>query len=745
MTAPKHYRRLRVALGALVLVLAAPLAAWAVNPNTDPAYWMIRVKGVFSKWPAAKVPVPLEVSWNYLCGDVGCTQQPLIDAAANNAAARWNDVFVNEGIVANSFFQNCDSASPPGTCSLPRFKPAIPDTTLGDQAGNLINLETSEANHTCVFPAYHVSSVDGPLSAYVEYTQYNPSTGQPTAWNEFPNDPEERAVVVTSVLNSTDYTVTIDGTAYTTTSDANGTMAEVMAALVVCIKTGTAGAASCKTATTPATIVTAINDGTRLLLTPETPGAAFTLSVGANLAAQGPATKLCSLWVEHTINTVSPGPDPDQFLPGRNANGSIKVTGDGANRVFVEESDFLNATGGIGTSGVLALTLSWAYPGQIVEADVIVNNTERLSRLWGVGAVPPGDCAVPALQSDGATDGTLCYRGDTTYTNAPAIFLLQNVLTHELGHFVGLDHPCARYDSTPLDRTDLTAGESDCRAAADPTGGTQTKISTTTMFYAANPGQTNKETIEEPDVDGVRYLYLPRGGGGGCALSPGGGDPAGGAFLLAGFLGLAAFFRRRRAGAGRGRRPLRRVLVFAIFGGAALLGALGEARATSVEAQSSRGLARSADTVSQVRVKSVQTQVLPSGFPVQVYELEAGDTLKGAAPARLTVPGGTVGGKTLFVAGAPSFAIGEELLLFTQADKAGRHFVDGFMQGAKRVVRDKTTGKARVRTEEPVAGGVLEAAPGGQVKGLAAAGPPELPPEMDLDDYKAFLRKALAE
>ena len=98
----KPFRWIRVAGGGLALALLAPLAAWAIDPDTDPAYWMIRLGGVFSKWPAADVPVPLEASQNYLCRDTLNPCTPLgnsaISAAINNAAVQWNDALARKRV-----------------------------------------------------------------------------------------------------------------------------------------------------------------------------------------------------------------------------------------------------------------------------------------------------------------------------------------------------------------------------------------------------------------------------------------------------------------------------------------------------------------------------------------------------------------------------------------------------------------------------------------------------------------------
>ena len=69
---------------------------------------------------------------------------------------------------------------------------------------------------------------------------------------------------------------------------------------------------------------------------------------------------------------------------------------------------------------------------------------------------------------------------------SPSKYDVQNTVTHELGHVLGMDH------------------------SKDPTA---------TMYYSANKGDINKRTLAQDDKDGLCYLYSrdwahPDGGGG---------------------------------------------------------------------------------------------------------------------------------------------------------------------------------------------------------------------------------------
>lgn len=82
---------------------------------------------------------------------------------------------------------------------------------------------------------------------------------------------------------------------------------------------------------------------------------------------------------------------------------------------------------------------------------------------------------------------------------------IQNMLTHELGHVLGLDHPCS-------------------------TSTLMNPCSEATMYPKAPLGEIKKRTLDQDDIDGLCGLYgdewvpqppeLP-GRGGGCVASPG--------------------------------------------------------------------------------------------------------------------------------------------------------------------------------------------------------------------------------
>jgi MYXO-CTERM domain-containing protein len=75
---------------------------------------------------------------------------------------------------------------------------------------------------------------------------------------------------------------------------------------------------------------------------------------------------------------------------------------------------------------------------------------------------------------------------------------LQNALTHEMGHLIGLDHTCYVQGPPPLDNTG--APITDCASAS-------AAVVATTMFPSANPGDVEKRTLEPDDRAGVCGIY----------------------------------------------------------------------------------------------------------------------------------------------------------------------------------------------------------------------------------------------
>lgn len=156
--------------------------------------------------------------------------------------------------------------------------------------------------------------------------------------------------------------------------------------------------------------------------------------------------------------------------------------------------------------------------GAIVDADIELNNKDFAIAIDGQSLNPLG------CQAD-----------------------LQNTLTHELGHLLGLEHTC-RTMGDPERVDDMNNAVPSCNAvAANPV------YTEPTMYNFQECGETKKSTLEQDDIDGVCGIYPTDqdpgtcervDSGGGCCDA--GGQPPGGTFLLVLVtLGFARFWRRR--------------------------------------------------------------------------------------------------------------------------------------------------------------------------------------------------------
>jgi hypothetical protein len=128
----------------------------------------------------------------------------------------------------------------------------------------------------------------------------------------------------------------------------------------------------------------------------------------------------------------------------------------------------------------LAITSVFAKPnGKIVDADVEINATDK---YW------------VNVEASGTVDNG---HGLESYD-------LQNTLTHEFGHFIGLDHTCFTPDlSMPLRirPVDDTGAEiPDCSDAPEA-------VTQTVMFDSTTPLETSKRVLTTDEIKAVCHLY----------------------------------------------------------------------------------------------------------------------------------------------------------------------------------------------------------------------------------------------
>ena len=92
---------------------------------------------------------------------------------------------------------------------------------------------------------------------------------------------------------------------------------------------------------------------------------------------------------------------------------------------------------------------------------------------------------------------------------------IENTLTHELGHLLGLDHPCADAGTqrpTPKDHTGATIPNCSSPKLAKV-------IEDATMYNFANDGETKKRSPEADDIKGICAAYPLANNPGGCHQS----------------------------------------------------------------------------------------------------------------------------------------------------------------------------------------------------------------------------------
>jgi hypothetical protein len=127
---------------------------------------------------------------------------------------------------------------------------------------------------------------------------------------------------------------------------------------------------------------------------------------------------------------------------------------------------------------------------------------------------------------------------------------LQNVLTHELGHLIGLDHNCYDPGANPRGRPDDQEGN-----PVPNCDGANANIRAATMYNSAAKRDVSKRDLTEDDVQAVCDVYPVGSGGGddpgGCATlgapaRPTPRQPGGLLPLLGAALGIALGSRRRR-------------------------------------------------------------------------------------------------------------------------------------------------------------------------------------------------------
>jgi MYXO-CTERM domain-containing protein len=213
--------------------------------------------------------------------------------------------------------------------------------------------------------------------------------------------------------------------------------------------------------------------------------------------------------IAYTIATSSDAPTNPAF--------------DHQNTISFRTSDWSPPTYGMGE---LALTTVWTQGGRIVDTDTEMNAFDPTIH-W---AVLPDDPVAAA--ASGEVD-------------------VQNVLTHELGHVLGLDHPCY-LGNTPPDPREVNNEGQPVPSCSDPN--LPASVRAATMFPSSAKGSLSERKLSPDEIQALHDLY-PAGQApvvdnppdtttGGCAVADG---PPPASALAALVLGVATLLRARRS------------------------------------------------------------------------------------------------------------------------------------------------------------------------------------------------------
>jgi hypothetical protein len=203
-------------------------------------------------------------------------------------------------------------------------------------------------------------------------------------------------------------------------------------------------------------------------------------SIAAAAHAWGPDGVTCADGASHPYLEI---------VPTLSTSASVASTGYDARNVLVFRTD--NWTMGGKVSGkeyspsALAVTTVIArLDGHIVDADMEINAVSA-NKAWT--NLDPGV--------------VIDFSHDTR-----DFFDIQNTLTHEFGHFLGLDHSCFNYDPTnPKLRPQDDKGQD----VPDCDGPGASAVANTVMFDTSPPLETSKRTLSEDDKRAVCEIYAP--------------------------------------------------------------------------------------------------------------------------------------------------------------------------------------------------------------------------------------------
>ena len=93
---------------------------------------------------------------------------------------------------------------------------------------------------------------------------------------------------------------------------------------------------------------------------------------------------------------------------------------------------------------------------------------------------------------------------------------IENTVTHELGHVIGLDHPCDDGAREPVPKDNLGQTIPTCSTALGSNDPKYIAMQQVTMWNFAEPGEIKKRTPEADDIQGVCEIYPAKDDPGKC-------------------------------------------------------------------------------------------------------------------------------------------------------------------------------------------------------------------------------------
>lgn len=162
-------------------------------------------------------------------------------------------------------------------------------------------------------------------------------------------------------------------------------------------------------------------------------------------------------------------PEATSSMPGFE-----KSADDNANVIFWEEDNWPHDRMAAGITTVFFLEKKGhSQDGQILDADIELNG--QFFTFTNSG-------------QSGATD-------------------VENTVTHEMGHLMGLDHPCFDGARIPRPKDDEGNPIPDCSAVVSSNTPEYKAMRESTMYNFADPGETKKRTPEADDIQGICEIY----------------------------------------------------------------------------------------------------------------------------------------------------------------------------------------------------------------------------------------------